>query len=256
MAGVGITGSFMGTAAVTALAPADDAVTGLSGDRLVVGLDCTRRACAPRTAGTQRSQMSAIRTARVLPITDVQRVVTPIPARRHAVRSQPAGLKDLAGSPLPRSSLSGGIGSTRRPAARESRSPGRPASSSAGRSTMACSRWPTLGHCRLAAAPCTRKPHHPVPRCRRDGRVVKGVDFVDFRDAGDPVELAARLRPGGRRRAHLPRHHRPHDRRETIIDLARADRRAGVHPVHHRRGGPHRRRRARLPRGRHRQGRP
>ena len=25
-----------------------------------------------------------------------------------------------------------------------------------------------------------------------DGRVVKGVNFVDIRDAGDPVELAAR----------------------------------------------------------------
>ena len=25
-----------------------------------------------------------------------------------------------------------------------------------------------------------------------DGRVVKGINFVDLRDAGDPVELAAR----------------------------------------------------------------
>ena len=28
----------------------------------------------------------------------------------------------------------------------------------------------------------------------RDGRVVKGTAFVDLRDAGDPVEHAARLR--------------------------------------------------------------
>ena len=25
----------------------------------------------------------------------------------------------------------------------------------------------------------------------RDGRVVKGVNFIDLRDAGDPIELAA-----------------------------------------------------------------
>ena len=31
------------------------------------------------------------------------------------------------------------------------------------------------------------------------GRVVKGVEFVDIRDAGDPVELACPLRPRGRR---------------------------------------------------------
>ncbi len=28
-----------------------------------------------------------------------------------------------------------------------------------------------------------------------DGRVVKGVNFRDLRDAGDPVELAAATRP-------------------------------------------------------------
>ena len=26
----------------------------------------------------------------------------------------------------------------------------------------------------------------------RDGRVVKGINFISIRDAGDPVELAAR----------------------------------------------------------------
>ena len=51
-----------------------------------------------------------------------------------------------------------------------------------------------------------------------DGRVVKGINFVDLRDAGDPVELAARYDARGRRRAGLPRHHRlarepRHDRR-------------------------------------------
>ena len=36
--------------------------------------------------------------------------------------------------------------------------------------------------------------HHRLPRCRRDGRVVKGVKFVNLRDAGDPAELAASAR--------------------------------------------------------------
>ena len=40
------------------------------------------------------------------------------------------------------------------------------------------------------------------------GRVVKGVNFQNLRDAGDPVEMAPALRRRGRRRADLPRHHR------------------------------------------------
>ena len=40
------------------------------------------------------------------------------------------------------------------------------------------------------------------------GRVVKGVQFVSLRDAGDPVECAVALRRGGRGRAGVPRHHR------------------------------------------------
>ncbi len=39
------------------------------------------------------------------------------------------------------------------------------------------------------------------------GRVVKGVRFQGLRDAGDPVELAARYDADGRRRARVPRHH-------------------------------------------------
>jgi imidazole glycerol-phosphate synthase subunit HisF len=31
-----------------------------------------------------------------------------------------------------------------------------------------------------------------------DGRVVKGVNFVDIRDAGDPVELAEAFNKAGR----------------------------------------------------------
>ena len=42
----------------------------------------------------------------------------------------------------------------------------------------------------------------------KDGRVVKGVNFVDLVDAGDPVAGGRRLRRGRRRRALLSRHHR------------------------------------------------
>ena len=52
-----------------------------------------------------------------------------------------------------------------------------------------------------------RQAPHPLPR-RKDGRVVKGVRFVDLRDAGDPGRGGAGLRRAGRRRARLPRHHR------------------------------------------------
>ena len=49
------------------------------------------------------------------------------------------------------------------------------------------------------------------------GRVVKGVNFVDLRDAGDPVELARRYDAAGRRRADLPRRHRLSGDRETTL---------------------------------------
>ncbi len=40
------------------------------------------------------------------------------------------------------------------------------------------------------------------------GRVVKGTNFLNLRDAGDPVAVAARVRGRRGRRAGLPRHHR------------------------------------------------
>jgi imidazole glycerol phosphate synthase subunit HisF len=42
----------------------------------------------------------------------------------------------------------------------------------------------------------------------KDGRVVKGVNFVDLVDAGDPVEAAKAYDAAGRGRIVLPRHHR------------------------------------------------
>ena len=56
-----------------------------------------------------------------------------------------------------------------------------------------------------------------------DGRVVKGVHFVDLRDAGDPVELAAFYDREGRRRTGLPRHHRVERRPPHGAGPGRAD---------------------------------
>jgi imidazole glycerol-phosphate synthase subunit HisF len=53
------------------------------------------------------------------------------------------------------------------------------------------------------------------------GRVVKGTNFVDLRDAGDPVELAARYeREGGDELVFLDIT-ASHEKRDTIVELAR-----------------------------------
>jgi imidazole glycerol-phosphate synthase subunit HisF len=55
------------------------------------------------------------------------------------------------------------------------------------------------------------------------GRVVKGTNFVDLRDAGDPVELGALYDAAGGRRVRLPRHHGElHDDRDTTVAMAAA----------------------------------
>jgi len=53
------------------------------------------------------------------------------------------------------------------------------------------------------------------------GRVVKGTNFVDLRDAGDPVELAARYDAEGADEIVFLDITASHERRETIVDLAR-----------------------------------
>ena len=63
------------------------------------------------------------------------------------------------------------------------------------------------------------------------GRVVKGVNFVDLRDAGDPVELAARYDAEGADELVFLDITASSDERDTIVDW-RPHRRAGVHPVH------------------------
>jgi cyclase len=53
------------------------------------------------------------------------------------------------------------------------------------------------------------------------GRVVKGVEFVDIRDAGDPVELASHYDREGADELVFLDITATHERRETIVELAR-----------------------------------
>src|SRR5438874_8119142 len=53
------------------------------------------------------------------------------------------------------------------------------------------------------------------------GRVVKGVGFVDLRDAGDPVELAARYDGAGADELVLLDITATSDKRATVVELAR-----------------------------------
>lgn len=53
------------------------------------------------------------------------------------------------------------------------------------------------------------------------GRVVKGVSFVDLRDAGDPVEFASRYDAAGADELVLLDITATSDRRTTVVDLAR-----------------------------------
>jgi len=53
------------------------------------------------------------------------------------------------------------------------------------------------------------------------GRVVKGTSFVDLRDAGDPVELAVRYDAVGADELVFLDITATHDKRDTVVDLAR-----------------------------------
>src|SRR5947199_648125 len=53
------------------------------------------------------------------------------------------------------------------------------------------------------------------------GRVVKGTNFVDIRDAGDPVELACRYEAEGGDEIVFLDITASHEGRDTIVDLAR-----------------------------------
>ena len=69
-----------------------------------------------------------------------------------------------------------------------------------------------LGARRGAVAPMLAKRIIPCLDVK-DGRVVKGVNFVELRDAGDPGRARRALRPRGRRRAHASSTSPPRTRR-------------------------------------------
>ena len=54
-----------------------------------------------------------------------------------------------------------------------------------------------------------------------NGRVVKGTNFVDIRDAGDPVELAERYDAAGADELVFLDITASHESRDTIVELAR-----------------------------------
>ena len=54
-----------------------------------------------------------------------------------------------------------------------------------------------------------------------EGRVVKGTNFVDIRDAGDPVELASRYDVEGADEVVFLDITASHEKRDTIVELAR-----------------------------------
>ncbi|WP_293934192.1 imidazole glycerol phosphate synthase subunit HisF [Sphingobacterium sp. UBA6645] len=56
----------------------------------------------------------------------------------------------------------------------------------------------------------------------KDGRTVKGVNFVDLRDAGDPVELAWQYSQQGADELVFLDITATHERRKTTVDLVRA----------------------------------
>ena len=88
----------------------------------------------------------------------------------------------------------------------------------------------------------------------KDGRVVKGVNFVNLRDAGDPVESAIAYDQGGRGRALLSRHHREPRRPRHPARRRAAHGGSLLHAADGRRRRPHDRRHPQPPARRRRQG--
>ncbi len=88
----------------------------------------------------------------------------------------------------------------------------------------------------------------------KEGRVVKGVKFVDLARRRRSGRGRRGLRRGGRRRALLPRHHRQPREARHHPRRGRPHGRALLHAAHRRRRGAQRGRRARAARSRRRQG--
>ena len=73
----------------------------------------------------------------------------------------------------------------------------------------------------------------------KDGRVVKGVNFVDLRDAGDPVEIAKAYDAAGADELCFLDITATHENRGTIFRRGPPHRRAMLHAADRRRRGPH-----------------
>ena len=116
--------------------------------------------------------------------------------------------------------------------------------------------------CRHLFPPVARSPKNaPMLKTRiipcldvADGRVVKGVNFVDLRDAGDPVEQAQAYDAAGADELCFSRH--PRDPREPGHDVRPCDPHGGAvfHAAHDRRRGADGGGRAQPAVGRRRQG--
>ncbi len=88
----------------------------------------------------------------------------------------------------------------------------------------------------------------------KDGRVVKGVNFVDLRDAGDPVEAAIAYDAAGADELTFLDITASHENRGTILDVVHAHRRGLLHAAHGRRRRAHRRGHPQAAASRRRQG--
>ena len=88
----------------------------------------------------------------------------------------------------------------------------------------------------------------------KDGRVVKGVNFVDLVDAGDPVEQARLYDREGADELMLPRHHRQRRNRDTLYDVVRRTAEQVLHAADRRRRRAHGRGYPQAAAGRRRQG--
>ena len=220
MAGIGVHWVVMGTAAVTALDLLDDAVNWL-GDRLVVGLDCTDGMVATH-GWQQRSQMSAIRMVKLLAEHGVTRVVY-TDTDRDGMLGGPnlPGLADLAEVSQLEIILSGGIGLLDDLRRLKRLDAEKVVGVIVGRALYekAFTLPEALARLRQLAPTVHRKRIIPCLDVR-DGRVVKGINFVSIRDAGDPVELAARYDAEGADELIFLDITASHERRDIIIDLA------------------------------------
>ncbi len=74
----------------------------------------------------------------------------------------------------------------------------------------------------------------------RDGRVVKGVQFVDLMDAGDPAEMAALHAREGADEIVLLDITATHEGRGTLLETVRTNGPGTVHSIHCWWGNPQR----------------